>query len=150
MDIRTAPPTHPTKRPSASYKVPKFVVLPIVGVIALGFIAAYFLLIPHGQRIDTSAYQVVYLANNQAYFGKLQNSEGEYLVIKSPYTAQDVTQPVDEKDKDAEPQTQTTLVKVRDQVAGPQDSIAIRSDQVLFWQNLRSDSKVTTAIDAKK
>jgi hypothetical protein len=92
------------------------------------------------QRIDTSAYQVVYLTNGQAYFGKLQNVGGDYLVMTAPYTAQTV--------KDST--STTTLLRVKDQVYGPQDSIAIKSSQVAFWQNLRSDSKVSQAIQAKQ
>jgi hypothetical protein len=94
------------------------------------------------QRIDTSAYQVVFLSNGQSYFGKLQNTGGDFLVMKSPYTAQTA------KDSTTSADT-TTLVRVKDQVYGPEDSIAIKSSQVTSWQNLRSDSKVTTAIDSK-
>lgn len=98
------------------------------------------------QQIDKSSYQVVYLTNGQAYFGKLQNTGGEYLVMKEPYAAQSVAPK--EGDTQASAAT-TTLLKVSQQVYGPQDSIAIKSDQVSFWQNLRSDSKVTVAIKQK-
>lgn len=98
------------------------------------------------QSINTNGYQIVYLANNQAYFGKLQNTSGEYLYMKTPYTAQDVKQAADAKDA----QSTTTLLKVRDQLYGPDDSIAIRADQVAFWQNLRDDSKVVQAIKNKQ
>ena len=98
------------------------------------------------QAIDGSKYQVVYLTNGQAYFGKLQNTDGDFLVMKTPYIAQSVASS-DEKSADT---TQTTLLKVTDQVYGPDDSIAIKSDQVAFWQNLRDDSKVAQAIKAKE
>lgn len=101
------------------------------------------------QRIDTSKYQVVYLVNGQAYFGKLQNTGGDFLVLKSPYIAQSV----ENTDKDSNTSTgstQTTILKVTDQVYGPDDSIAIKSSQVAFWQNLRDDSKVTKAVNSQK
>lgn len=135
----------PSKKPRLTF--PKLVVLPVVAVVLFGFLAAWFWLIPHGQRIDSSTYQVVYLTSGQAYFGKLQNTGGEYLELKNPYVVQDVQQPTDGKPAQ---QNQTTLVKVRDQVYGPDDSMALRSENVLFWQNLRSDSKVSEAIDAKE
>lgn len=147
MDTRTHSPQNGGKR-SARKPSLKLVVAPTVLVILLGFFAAWMWLIPHGQRINSDGYQVVYLTNNQAYFGKLQNTGGDYLVIEGAYTAQEVQAPAEDKDKT--PETQTTLVKVRDQVAGPEDSIALRAEQVLFWQNLRSDSKVTQAIEAKQ
>lgn len=115
----------------------------VVLLVAVGFIVKVGVDWSVSQRIDTSAYQVVYLNNGQAYFGKLQNTGGDYLVMKSPYTAQSV------KDSTSTTDATTTLLRVRDQIYGPQDSIAIKSSQVAFWQNLRSDSKVSTAIDAK-
>lgn len=98
------------------------------------------------QQIDTGKYQVVYLTNGQAYFGKLQNTSGDFLVMKSPYIAQSVANSEDKADSS----TQTTLLKVTDQVYGPEDSIAIKTSQVAFWQNLRDDSKVTQAIKSKQ
>ncbi len=126
--------------------ISKLVVTPIVAVIAVGFIAAWLWLIPHGQRIDGNSYQVVYISTGQAYFGKLQNTGGDYLVIQDPYVIQDVKQ-ADSKKKAT---TETTLVKVEDQVYGPDNSMALRADSVLFWQNLRTDSKVTQAIKSKE
>jgi len=101
------------------------------------------------QRIDTSKYQVVYLVNGQAYFGKLQNTSGDFLVLKSPYIAQSVEN-TDKNSTSGVGATQTTILKVTDQVYGPDDSIAIKSSQVAFWQNLRDDSKVTKAVNSQK
>lgn len=98
------------------------------------------------QRIDKDALQVIYMANGQAYFGKLQNTNGTYLVVKTPYTAQSVKA---ENGQNASNDGTTSLLKVSAQVYGSDDSIAIKSDQVLFWQNLRSDSKVSQAIKNK-
>lgn len=100
-----------------------------------------------GQSINRSAYQVVYLTNGQAYFGKLQNTNGEYLVMSSPYSAQSV-QPDPKAGEEAAPTT--TLLRVRDQVYGPDDSIAIRAETVAFWQNLRDDSKITALLKSKQ
>jgi flagellar basal body-associated protein FliL len=117
--------------------------LVLVAIIAIGVWS--FLGWLNTQRIDTSKYQVVYLANGQAYFGKLQNTDGDYLVMKNPYIAQNATDSAGKTDT-----SQTTLLKVSDQVYGPDDSIAIHASQVTFWQNLRDDSKVTQAIRSKE
>ena len=98
------------------------------------------------QSIDSSKYQVVSLVTGQVYFGKLQNSTGEYLTLTTPF----IERVVAAEKQDAVAPAQTTLIKVRDQTYGPEDSIAIRADQVAFWQNLRDDSKVTQAIKAKQ
>jgi len=117
----------------------------IAFVLGIALVTSLIMKSQPAQAIDTSKYQVVYLTNGQAYFGKLQNTSGDFLVIKSPYIAQSVS--ADDKTASA---TQATLLKVTSQVYGPEDSIAIKASQVTFWQNLRSDSKVSTAIKAKE
>lgn len=101
------------------------------------------------QRIDASKYQIVTLATGQVYFGKLQNQTGDYLVLKSPYIEQTI--PSQDKNEDGTAKSaQTTILKVKDMVYGPEDSIALKSSQIIFWQNLRDDSKVMQAIEAKQ
>ncbi len=121
----------------------------IVAIVSIGGLGVWRMLdTTRTQQIDTKGYQVVYLISGQTYFGKLQNQSGDYLVLKQVYAEQTVQAAA--KNEDGTPKApQTTLVKVRDQVYGPEDSIAIKSTQVAFWQNLRSDSKISQAIDGK-
>lgn len=122
---------------------------PIIGasvVVLAALVTVIILRAQPLQKIETTQYQAVYLINGQMYFGKLQNTEGTYLYMRSPYMPQSTTS--------SEGQTTdantSTLVRVKDQLWGPEDSIAIRSDQVAFWQNLRDDSKVSQAIKVKE
>lgn len=111
-------------------------------VVVLGALVAVYFLLPQGERINNNGYQVVYMTTGQAYFGKLKNTGGSYLVLDTPYTAQDVKPEGEESI-----QTSTTLVKVSQQQYGPEEAMSLKSDQVLFWQNLRDDSKVAQAIN---
>ncbi|HET8884305.1 MAG TPA: hypothetical protein VFM68_02440 [Candidatus Saccharimonadales bacterium] len=97
----------------------------------------------HNQAIATDRYQVVYLVTGQIYFGKLQNTTGTYLTLKDVYTVQNEADP---SAPDSNVSSQSKIIKVSQQVYGPENSMAIRADQVQFWQNLRSDSKVANAI----
>lgn len=114
----------------------------VVVVCILIFATALYISSGRGAAIDHSKYQAVYLANGQAYFGKLQNTDGEYLTINGPYTAQ--------KNDSKESEQITTLLRVRDQVYGPEDTMAIKANQVVFWQNLRDDSKISQAIKSRQ
>ncbi|MFZ1458609.1 MAG: hypothetical protein WAT17_01900 [Candidatus Saccharimonadales bacterium] len=139
------------RRRTLRIKLPRITrrTLSILAIVALavGAVAWAYTTSPKGQSIDTSTYQVVYLTNGQAYFGKLENTSGEYLVIRSPYSAQSVQS----EQKAGEVTTPTTtLLRVRDQVYGPEDSIAIRTETVAFWQNLRDDSKITALLKSKQ
>jgi hypothetical protein len=114
-------------------------------LILIGGIIALKLLPPKGQRIDSSTYQIVYLNSGQVYFGKLQNTTGHYLVLNEPYAPQSVDQHEEGHSSGAQPST--TLVKVSHQHYGPQDVMSIHINNVMFWQNLRSDSKIVQAIN---
>lgn len=136
-----------------THDVKKFIRPPILkpgvafatfAVILAGALLAIWLLIPRGEKINTSGYQVVYMSTGQVYFGQLKNTHGEYLTLRAPYTAQDVAPNSETEAATAE--SATTLLKVSKQQYGPEDVISLKSDQVLFWQNLRDDSKVTQAI----
>lgn len=136
---------------SRTSKIPLWVRKPYlvaVGAFVGGFIlaAVIWLLLPKGQQIETGQYQAVYLANGQMYFGKLQNTEGTYLYMKSPYMPDSTTS----ADQTTAADASSAIVRVKNQLWGPEDSIAIRADQVAFWQNLRDDSKVSQAIKSKE
>lgn len=130
------------KTPSKRWVVIVFgIVLAFIIAVLLWCMVAPMLV---AQRIDSKKYQIVYLNNGQMYFGKLQNVDGAYLYMTSPYTTQATS-----SHESADDQTQTTIIKVSNQLYGPEDSIAIRASEVSFWQNLRDDSKVSQAIKAK-
>lgn len=93
-------------------------------------------------------YQAISLTNGQVYFGKLSNGPVGYVALEHPYVTQTV-QPAEAGAGDTSAPT-TTLVKVRDQVYGPEDKMFIRTEHIAFWQNLRKDSKVMGAIQAKQ
>lgn len=136
--------THSTKSrrtltPKTLYRRPGALFITAL-VIIIGAILSLVFFLPQGERVDTDGYQVVYLASGQAYFGKLQNTTGEYLLLRNAYTTQNQTGAEDNA------QPQTSLIKLSEQVYGPQDSISLKSDQVVFWQNLKDDSKVAQAI----
>lgn len=115
-------------------------------VLAIALVTMLIMKSQPAQVVDINKFQVIYLTNGQAYFGKLQNTTGEYLVMRTPYVAQSVETPGADGQEAA---PTTTLLRVRDQTYGPEDSIAFKAEQVSFWQNLRSDSKVTAAIKQK-
>lgn len=110
-------------------------------IIVAGVIAGlYWYNHRNDQVIMNDRYQVIYLLTGQVYFGKLQSITGEYLTLKNVYTLENNTAEANAND--------TNILQVSRQVYGPEDSMAIRADQVQFWQNLRSDSKVAQAIDS--
>lgn len=129
-----------------TYDRPGALILTAV-IVFVGALIAWQLLLPKGEHINPDEYQIVVTTSGKTYFGKLRSATGDYLVLEHPYTTQAIASSSDNKQPD---QSQTALLKLSQQIYGPEDVLSIKSEQVLFWQNLRPDSKVAKAIESKQ
>lgn len=103
---------------------------------------------------DTSdSYYAIFLTNNQVYFGRLDTSGKQYLVLSDIYYLQQ-TQPLqstDAKDKlEDNSKQQLTLIKLGKELHGPKDKMTINRDNVMFFEELNNDSKVVQTISKYK
>jgi hypothetical protein len=124
--------------------------VPIIVIVLLLIGAAVWLVMHQSAAPLGDRYQAVYVQTGQIYFGKLKNTDGRYLRLENAYVAktQDVPANATAEQK-AAVSSNVSLAKVSSQVYGPDDTLEIRADQVVFWQNLKSDSKVSQAIESK-
>jgi len=137
---------------------------PIIGglillVVVIALVLGTFLVLTKTGAIGTektsvnkNEYQAVFLTNGQVYFGKLADVRGDYLALNNIYylqvdssiqsgtTAATTTAAATSSDSNVQ------LIKLGNELHGPEDSMQISSKQVLFWENLKSDSKVSQAI----
>lgn len=122
----------------------------IVLIVAIVGVASYFLL-NNTQKadtgIDTSRYQAVFLVNGQIYFGKLSDFNDTSYKLVDIYYPQAQTTTETETETDA---TDTTagiqLIKLGDEVHGPEDEMFISKEQTLYYENLKEDSRVSQLI----
>lgn len=99
--------------------------------------------------VKSGQYQAVFLTNGQVYFGKVSDVNGGYVKLNDIYYLQ-VQQSVQPTDKNKTDQSQVSLAKLGSELHGPEDSMNINRDQVLFWENLKNDGKVVQAINSYK
>ncbi len=98
--------------------------------------------------IDTSKYQAVFMSNGQIYFGKLSDFNDASLKITNIYYPQaQTTEETSTKTDVQSEQSNIQLFRVTDGVHGPEDQMIITKSQVLYYENLKSDSKVTQLIE---
>jgi hypothetical protein len=99
--------------------------------------------------IDSSKYQAVFMSNGQIYFGKLSDFNDASFKITSIYYPQaQTTDETDTKKTDVQSsQSNIQLFRVTDGVHGPEDQMIITKSQILYYENLKSDSKVTQLIE---
>lgn len=98
--------------------------------------------------VKTNQYQAVFLTNGQVYFGKIKSITDDNLTLNDIYylQVQQSVQPDAQKKADATDQQQLSLAKLGSELHGPEDTMYLSRDQILFWENLKEDSKVVQAI----
>jgi hypothetical protein len=151
MDIKPNPMNHPV--PSQSNKSNKLlwtVLILLVVIVAAGI--AFFLfkdkLMP--AKTGDAQYQSVFLTNGQVYFGKL-SQHGDWATLTDVYYLQiDGSLQAANGDASSTPATPNSndikLVKLGSELHGPTDAMHIKASNILFWEDMKPDSKVLQAI----
>jgi len=101
--------------------------------------------------VKAKQYQAVFLTNGQVYFGKVSHVDSSYVKVTDIYYLQ-VQQTVQPKDNTpaAANNQQVSLAKLGGELHGPEDAMYVSRQQVLFWENLKTDGKVAKAISDYK
>mgnify|MGYP003606427899 CR=1 FL=1 len=105
-----------------------------------------------GAAIDGSKYQAVFFTNGQVYFGKLHAFNDDYMKLDNIFYLQTKTVATDPKNpqKTTDESNDVQLIKLGDEIHGPQDEMVISKAQILFYENLKADGKVATSISQYK
>jgi len=93
-----------------------------------------------------SGYQAVFLTNGQVYFGKISGSDKDYVTLKNIYYLQVGPQQGSGTAATGTAQQSVSLVKLGQELHGPADEMYISRPQILFYEDLKTDSKVVQAI----
>ena len=99
--------------------------------------------------IDTGKHQAVFFASGQVYFGQLEVVNNDYMKLRKVFYIQSNTEGNDTQGEDPQSSTEAAnmrLIKLGDEVHGPEDVMIINRDQILFFENLKPDSKVSQLI----
>ncbi len=110
-------------------------VLWAAGVALVSFITVPIVLVIINTGVKANQYQLVKLTTGEIFFGKLQNTSGDYLVLENAYFIQD-----------SKDQTDTTILSRKGTVAKSESPMRIKADKVVYWENLAKDSKITQSI----
>ena len=89
-------------------------------------------------------YQAVFLNGGQVYFGQITSLNTKYMRVQDIYYLR-VNQTVQPKAGSAA-SNDVSLVKLGCELHGPTDAMLINRDQVIFWENLKTDGQVAKAV----
>ncbi len=95
--------------------------------------------------VDTGKMQAVFLNGGQVYFGKITTLNSKYLRVADIYYLR-VNQTVQPNQSNTNAAQDVSLVKLGCELHGPTDEMLINRDQVVFWENLKSDGQVAKAV----
>lgn len=105
--------------------------------------------------IARDRYQAVFLSNGQVYFGKLTLVNDQYVKLSDIYylevgqNLQQTAETTEKKEGEAAvagAQTDPRLIKLGQEIHGPEDEMILNKDQVLFWENLKQDGTLSKTI----
>lgn len=82
---------------------------------------------------DSSKYQAVFLTNGHVYFAKMKKVDSDYIVIEDVYYMKSIED--------------GSVVKLGSELLGPENRMVLNKDQVLFWEDLRTDSEIVKEIE---
>lgn len=103
-----------------------------------------------GAHIDNNKYQAVFFTNGQVYFGKLQKLNGGYFKLNDIFYLQAKpeadTESTNPQETTDEAGADVQLIKLGSEVHGPDDEMIMSKDQILFFENLSADGKVSESI----
>ena len=99
---------------------------------------------------DFSKYQAVFLTNGQVYFGKVADTNNQTMILEDIYYLRSAKnlQLSESQDASSTEADNFSLVKLGNELHGPEDRMSINLSQVLFVEDLKTNSKVVEAIAA--
>ena len=92
--------------------------------------------------IPEDTWQAVFLNDDQVYFGKLKDHDANYLTLSEVYYLRTTA--------DLESSSNLNLIKLGGELHGPEDTIFIPKESVLFWENMKESSRVVQSIEGAK
>lgn len=96
--------------------------------------------------IKKAQFQAVFLddANGQVYFGSLSVVNDKFYRLTDIFYVR--VQQVQPEETGQEATQSISLAKLGNELHGPEDTMYIARDKVLFWENLKDDGQVVKAI----
>lgn len=142
--VQKPQPTKETKKKGKKFSKQAALIL-IAVVVVLGLVWWFFLRnIGVPSYVDTGKYQVVCLNSGECYFGKVTSVTSDTVQIKNVFYVQKTS---DATKEETSSDNNLQLIKLGNEVHGPEDMMAINHSQVLYIENLKSDGKVTQTIN---
>ena len=116
-------------------------------IVLIAAVAVYLLYQTNtSSAINKNEYQAVFFTNGQVYFGKLQNLDSDTLALTDIFYLQAQPAKTSSNPQPTSSASDVQLVKLGNEVHGPEDQMIINKSQILFFENLSKTGKVSDSI----
>jgi hypothetical protein len=134
------------KEPFSIKHVPFAILLVSVTIVISALVALTMLAKNDSESkyVDKSKLQAVFLNGGQVYFGRINSLNNQFIRVSDIYYLR-VNQQVQPKEGE-QAQQDISLVKLGCELHGPENEMLINREQVVFWENLKTDGQVTKAV----
>lgn len=120
-------------------KKPAFLKIAIAVIVAAAVFGVYKIIAwQFFSPYISDSYYAVFLDNNQVYFGKMASKSKEEVILQNVYYLQTGASPSTE--------ASFSLVKMGNELHAPKDEMYINMSHIVFYEELRDDSKVVQSI----
>lgn len=103
-----------------------------------------------GVSPDLNAYQVVLLANDQVFYGKLQGINSNYPYLTDVYYLKQQQPQVDKNGRQVGGDKFTVIKRGIDEIHAPTDRLYLARDKIIYWENVGANSLVARGIKTDK
>lgn len=141
---------HTKKKPGLSpMRIVGIFIIAAAALVVLGaiYLVAFDKPSQEAESIEKNKMQAVFLSGGQVYFGKVKELNRSYMSMSDIYYLR-VNQQVQPKQGETQSAQDISLVKLGCELHGPEDKMLINREQVIFWENLKTDGQVAKAVDA--
>lgn len=103
-----------------------------------------------GLSPDGNLYQVVLLQNDQVFYGKLHKVHSDYPYLTDVYYLNPQEPELDRRGRQIGGNKFTVVKRGFDEIHQPSDKLYFSKENILYWENVGSDSLVGRGIKADK
>ncbi len=144
---RQSDPNRHVKSKKNKFKLATYIAGAIIALVIIALAFLFFNQSNTGATIEGDKYQAVFFTNGQVYFGKLHPLNNDYMKLTNIFYLQaKATDSSNPQATSTSSSSDVQLIKLGNEIHGPEDAMIVSKAQVLFFENIKNDSKVTTSI----
>ena len=121
------------------------IVIIIIVALCIAGLVSFFARSWYRPSVDPNKYQAIFLEGNQQYFGHLKNIGTHYPYLTDVYYVQVAAGTAENPGQQG-----FNLVKLGNEIHGPENTVYLNWSKVLFWENIKDDSQVVKGIYKEK